>query len=84
MRPPAELIGYDYTRVADALAEKITDGRLQPGVRLPGQRELAAQYGVGLSTIRRALRELRDRGLVLTLPVKGTYVRWTDAPDRRN
>jgi GntR family transcriptional regulator len=30
---------------------------------------------VALGTVRRAVQELRDRGLVVTLPAKGTYVR---------
>ena len=38
------------------------------------ERELADVYGVSAGTVRRAVRELRERGLVVTLPAKGTYV----------
>jgi GntR family transcriptional regulator len=38
------------------------------------RRALAEEYGVALGTIRRAMDELRDRGLVTTLSAKGTFV----------
>ncbi|GAB1821102.1 winged helix-turn-helix domain-containing protein [Herbidospora sp. RD11066] len=65
---------YVYARVADHIAARIVTGELAPGVRLPGERDLAAEYGVALGTARRAIEDLRDRGLVVTLPAKGTYV----------
>jgi GntR family transcriptional regulator len=68
--PPA----YMYTRVADHLAARISAGELAPGYRLPSERDLADAYGVAVGTIRQALDELRRRGLVATLPAKGTFV----------
>ncbi|WP_051760390.1 winged helix-turn-helix domain-containing protein [Herbidospora cretacea] len=65
---------YVYARVADHIAARIAVGELMPGTRLPGERDLAAEYGVALGTVRRAIEELRDRGLVVTLPAKGTYI----------
>jgi len=35
---------------------------------------MAEEFGVAISTIRRAMKDLRDRGIVITLPHKGTYV----------
>jgi DNA-binding GntR family transcriptional regulator len=72
--PDAGQPGYVYMRVADHVAARIDAGELRPGVRLPGERELAEEYGVALGTARRALVELRDRGLVVTLPGKGTFI----------
>lgn len=69
-----ETLGYVYMRVADVVATQIADGTLPPGVLLPGERALAEAHGVALGTVRRAVKELRDRGLVVTLPAKGTYV----------
>lgn len=66
---------YIYAQMADHLAARIACGNLPPGSRLPGERELAEDYGVAIGTARRAVRELRDRGLVATLPAKGTFVR---------
>lgn len=65
---------YVFEQVADAVAADIASGRLPKGARLPNERDLGAQYGVAPGTARRAVRELRDRGLVVTLPNKGTFV----------
>ncbi|MEV8396290.1 winged helix-turn-helix domain-containing protein [Streptomyces sp. NPDC057596] len=76
-----EPIGYVYMRVADAIEEEIRSGRLPVGARLPNERALATEYGVAAMTARRAIRELRERGLVTTLPSKGTYVLGHKNPD---
>lgn len=60
--------------MADHLAARIASGELPPGAMLGGERALSEEYGVALGTARRAIEELRDRGLVVTLPAKGTYV----------
>ncbi|KAB1146853.1 winged helix-turn-helix transcriptional regulator [Streptomyces luteolifulvus] len=65
---------YVYVQVADHIAGLIASGKLAPGARLEGERELAEQLGVAIGTVRRAVEELRERGLVTTLPGKGTYV----------
>ena len=65
---------YIYARVADHIEARIKAGELVPGARLPGERDLAAEYQVALGTMRRAIEELRSRGLVVTLPAKGTFV----------
>jgi GntR family transcriptional regulator len=66
---------YVYMAVADHIALRIAEGELAVGSRLPGERELATQYRVALGTARRSVQELRDRGLVVTLPAKGTFVK---------
>lgn len=70
-----EEIQYEYVKVADRVAEEIRSGRLPRGSRLPNERDMGAEYGVAPGTARRAVRELRERGLVATLPNRGTYVR---------
>ncbi|MCX5332239.1 winged helix-turn-helix domain-containing protein [Streptomyces sp. NBC_00140] len=67
-------IAYVYMQLADHIADRIAKGDLRPGARLLGERDLAAEYGVANLTARRAVRELRERGLVVTLPAKGTFV----------
>ncbi|GAB3972754.1 hypothetical protein GCM10029978_050600 [Actinoallomurus acanthiterrae] len=66
---------YRYKQVADHIAGRIERGELRAATRLPGERDLATEYGVALGTARRAIRDLRERQLVITLPAKGTYIR---------
>jgi len=70
----SEPIEYVYMRVADAVEQEIRTGRLPQGARLPNERDMGEQYGVAPGTARRAVKELRGRGLVVTLPNKGTFV----------
>ncbi len=72
--PEAGEPAYLYARVADHLQARIDAGELKPGARLSGERDLAIEYGVALGTARRAIEDLRQRGLVVTLPAKGTFV----------
>ncbi|MGY1439560.1 GntR family transcriptional regulator [Streptomyces reniochalinae] len=65
---------YVYVQVADDIARRIDAGQLRPGARLPGERDLAEEYGIAYGTARRVVQELRDRGLAITLPGKGTYI----------
>jgi DNA-binding GntR family transcriptional regulator len=65
---------YVWQQVADWIARRIEAGELRPGARLEGERELAEQAGVAVGTVRRAIEDLRQRGLVITLPAKGTYI----------
>ncbi|MFF1547181.1 GntR family transcriptional regulator [Streptomyces sp. NPDC058291] len=65
---------YAYVQVADHIAAQIEAGTLPAGARLEGERELAEKLGVAVGTLRRAMDELRSRGLVVTLPAKGSYI----------
>ncbi|MGX1622323.1 winged helix-turn-helix domain-containing protein [Streptomyces sp. NPDC055506] len=61
-------------KLADAIATDIASGKLPQGAALPGERAMTDLYSVSIGTVRRAVVELRKRGLVATLPAKGTYV----------
>lgn len=63
-----------YAQVADWVERRIRSGELRPGRRLTAERELAGEIGVAYGTVRRAMQELRDRGLIKTIQGKGTYV----------
>lgn len=67
-----------YVQLADIIAAKIDGGELQPDRPIPSEIRLADEYGVARLTARRAVRELRDRGLVRTIVGKGTYVTLPD------
>ena len=53
-----------YEQVAAAIRRAIADGEAAPGERLPRARDLAAVLGVNTNTVLRALRALRDEGLL--------------------
>lgn len=72
--------GYVWLAVADHLAARIAAGEWAAGERLPNERALAGEYNVADGTIRRAMVELRERGLVVTFAQKGSFV---SAPEER-
>lgn len=53
-----------HLQVAAAIRRAIDDGEAAPGERLPPARDLAAVLGVNPNTVLRALRALRDEGLL--------------------
>ena len=61
-------------QVAADIEADIDAGRLAPDTRLPAEMELAQQYGVSRVSVRRAIALLRDRGKVVTVHGRGTYV----------
>jgi GntR family transcriptional regulator len=63
-----------YQQLADLLAAKIENGELAPGTPLPSESYLRQEHGVSRVTVRSAVRLLRERGLVITLPQRGTFV----------
>ncbi|WP_433080534.1 GntR family transcriptional regulator [Dactylosporangium sp. CA-052675] len=63
-----------YRAIATDLAAKIRSGFYAPGAALPAQRDLSTAYGVTLMTLRQALRQLSDEGLIVQQPGRGTFV----------
>jgi GntR family transcriptional regulator len=53
-----------HEQVAAEIRRAIADGEAKPGERLPPARDLAAVLGVNTNTVLRALRALRDEGLL--------------------
>jgi len=56
--------GPIFERVAAELRRSITDGEAKPGERLPLAKDLATVLGVNRNTVLRALRVLREEGLL--------------------
>src|SRR5215211_5350394 len=59
-REPTDL----HEQVAAEIRRAIADGEAGPGERLPPTRDLAAVLHVNTNTVLRALRQLRDEGLL--------------------
>jgi len=53
-----------YEQVAAEIRRAIAEGEAKPGERLPPARDLAAELEVNRNTVLRALRQLRDEGLL--------------------
>lgn len=53
-----------HKQVAAEIRRAIADGEAKPGERLPPAKDLAAILGVNANTVLRALRQLRDEGLL--------------------
>lgn len=63
-----------YAQLADVLEARITSGEYAPDRMIPTPASLADEYGIAQMTARRTMRELRERGLIYTVPGKGSYV----------
>lgn len=63
---------HAYQQVADAIAGRITADRYT--VKLPSERDLAEEFGVSYPTVRHATAILRERGLIVTIHGRGTFV----------
>ncbi|MCL4424930.1 MAG: FadR family transcriptional regulator [Firmicutes bacterium] len=57
------------------IEQLMIDGSLKPGSKLPPERDLATQLGVGMSTLREALRALEEQGAIEIVHGRGTFVR---------
>jgi GntR family transcriptional regulator len=69
-----------FEQVAAEIRRAIADGEAKPGERLPPARDLAAVLGVNANTVLRALRLLRDEGLLEFRRGRGVSVAGT--PER--
>ncbi|QWF79251.1 GntR family transcriptional regulator [Amycolatopsis sp. CA-230715] len=75
------IVGYDpaspvppYEQVRSGLANRINDGSLAVGAKLPTVRGLAGELGIAPNTIARAYRELEEAGLIETRGRAGSFV----------
>ncbi len=64
-----------YVQASETLIRDISAGRLRDGERLAPEREMAARMGIAVGTLRKALSELEERGLVERIQGSGNYVR---------
>ena len=61
-----------FMQIADDVARRIAEGEIK--LKLPAERAMAVEYGAAYTTVRRAMLELRDRGLIVTVHGRGTFV----------
>jgi GntR family transcriptional regulator len=63
-----------YQQVVTTLRQRIMDGAYQPGEQLVTEGELMVEFGVSRGTVRQAVGQLVDQGLVERMQGRGTFV----------
>jgi DNA-binding GntR family transcriptional regulator len=63
---------HSYVQVADDIARRITEGEITR--KLLAEKAVAEEYGVAYTTVRHAMQVLRERGLIVTIHGRGTFV----------
>ena len=66
--------GCFYQRVRENILEKIQEGILRPGDKLPSERSLCETFNLNRNTVRHALLTLQREGKIFRLERKGWYV----------
>lgn len=69
-----------HDQVAAEIRRALAEGEAKPGERLPPAKDFAAVLGVNVNTVLRALRQLRDEGLLEFRRGRGVTV--TGTPER--
>ena len=63
-----------YERIVEWIRQEIENGMLCRGDKLPSENELMEQFGVSRQTVRRAMEDLTENGIVEGRRGSGTYV----------
>lgn len=63
-----------WLQIAVKIKQQVASGRLAPGAKLPGGRDLAIEYGINPNTAARIYQELEREGVCLTRRGLGTFV----------
>lgn len=69
-----------YVQIAELLVRDIAAGRLIDGEKLKPEREMAEELGIAVGTLRKALAELQNRGLLERVQGSGNYIRAISDP----
>lgn len=64
-----------YLQISELLIRDIAAGRLIDGEKLPPERDMAAQLGIAVGTLRQALKDLTQKGMLARIQGSGNYIR---------
>lgn len=70
-----------YLKISDSIYNYIRMNNLQPGDKLPSERDMASMLQTSRNSVREALRILEDRGLIYVKTGSGVFI---SAPDNGN
>ncbi len=62
-------------RIADDITIGVVSGAIEPGEKLASVSALMEQYGVANGTVQKAMRLLKDTGLIYSIQGQGSFVR---------
>lgn len=71
---------HKHHRISRILAEEIRAGVHADGSKLPGEHTLRERFGVSRTTVRQALNELGEQGLIATHAGIGSFVTFDGTP----
>ena len=74
---------YLYIKISQEIEEKIQKGELKQGECLPKGEQLAKEYGVSAITITHALNRLKEKGYLVRIKGKGSFIHVPDLEARR-
>lgn len=63
-----------YTQIKEILRARILDGSYQPHQQMPSESEMMAAFDVSRITVRQALNDLQNEGLIFRIHGKGSFV----------
>ncbi len=63
-----------YEQLCGRITELISSGALEENEKLPAVREVAKSLGINPNTVQKAYAQLEQRGLIYSIPAKGSYV----------
>lgn len=69
-----------YLQIAEMLVREVAAGRLIDGEKLAPERDMAADLGIAVGTLRKSLAELQERGLLERIQGSGNYIRAVSDP----
>jgi len=68
-----------YIQISEMLIREIAAGHLPDGSRLPPEREMAVDLGISVGTLRKALKDLAEKGMLVRVQGSGNYVQQAPA-----
>jgi GntR family transcriptional regulator len=71
-----------YLQLVEVLEERIADGVIAVGERLPSENDLCSEFGLSRATVRQALQVLETRGQAQRIPNRGVFVHQGSEPER--
>lgn len=71
--------GPVYNRIIEDFTSKINSGKLRTDEALPSENELSKEYNISRGSVRSALKELQESGLIYALAGKGSFAKELNA-----